>query len=205
MLTVASLFWTANRHSQAFSTMYDETWVEKLYRGFFRNLTEPFRFVLYTDRERVYSEPVEQVVQPDLGQGGYGDCIRPYALGEPMILVGLDTVVTGNCDHLAKYCLEQEVLALPRDPYRPQIACNGVALVPRDHEEIGITHRGENDMEWCRSFHHTFIDDLWPGHVVSFKGHVKKHGLGDARIVYMHGQEKAHQLQGADWVAEHWR
>lgn len=205
MLTVATLLWQPNKKSLDFSRCYNETWVEKLYRGFARNLTAPFRFVLYTDRERAYSEPVEQLVQPDLGQGGYGDCIRPYALGAPMILVGLDTVVTGNCDDLARYCLEEKVPALPRDPYKPAIACNGVALIPSGYAKVATTHKGQNDMEWVRSFDHVFIDDAFPGQVKSFKGHVKQHGLGDVRICYFHGQEKPHQLPHVDWIARHWR
>lgn len=205
MLTICTLLWDANRLSQDFSRCYNETWVEKLYRGFARNLTAPFRFVLYTDRERAFSEQVEQIVQPDLGQGGYGDCIRPYALGAPTILAGLDTVVTGNCDDLARHCLEERVLALPRDPYKPAIACNGVALIPGGYAKVATTHKGQNDMEWVRSFDHVFIDDAFPGQVKSFKGHVKQNGLGDVRICYFHGQEKPHQLPHVDWIARHWR
>lgn len=203
MLTVATLFWQANDKSRSFSTMYTEEWVEKLYRGFARNLTMPFRFVCYTDRARKYSEPILQNINPMLGANGYSDCIRPYEMGEPMILVGLDTVVTGNIDHLAGYCFMADRIALPRDPYKPQIACNGVALVPAGWERIGKEHAGENDMAWCRSFPHHFIDDLFPKHVRSFKGSVKKQGLGDTRIVYFHGEEKPHQLK-IDWLKELW-
>lgn len=52
VITVATLLWDANRHSQPFSSIYDEHWVERLYRGVARNLTQPFRFVCYVDRER---------------------------------------------------------------------------------------------------------------------------------------------------------
>jgi hypothetical protein len=205
MLTVCTLLWDANRLSKDFSRIYSEEWVEKLYRGFARNLTAPFRFVLYTDRERAFTAPVEQIVEPGLGQGGYGDCIRPYAMGVPMILVGLDTVVTGNCDALAEYCLTANRFALPLDPYHPNICCNGVSLTPAGHGLIATAHEGENDMVWCRSFPHRVIDRVFPGQVVSYKGHVEKRGLGDARIVYMHGLKKAHELTHLDWVREHWR
>lgn len=205
MLTICTLLWDANRLSKDFSRIYDETWVEMLYRGFARNLTAPFRFALYTDREREFTAPVEQIVEPGLGQGGYGDCIRPYGLGVPMILVGLDTVVTGNCDALADYCLTANRFALPRDPYHPNIACNGVALVPAGHQLIGLAHEGENDMSWCRAFPHRYIDDIFKGEVVSFKGSVKKNGLGNAKIVFFHGQEKPHQLTNIPWISEHWR
>lgn len=204
MLKVVSLFWQANVKSQDFSRCYDETWVEKLQRGFARNLTVEHEFVLYTDREREYDADVTQVVVDGLGQNGYSDCIRPYEMGDPMILVGLDTIVTGNCDHLAQYCLEQDVILLPRDPYKMERACNGVALIPGGWQEIADRHTGQNDMEWMRSFPHLFIDDRWPGHVQSFKGRVRDGGLRDTRICYFHGREKPHELSGVPWVRQHW-
>lgn len=203
MITVCSLFWEANGKSLPFSRMYDEVWVERLFRGFARNLTEPFQFVLFTDRCREYEEPIKQVVMPTLGAGGYGDCVLPYSLNLPMILVGLDTVIAGNIDHLARYCMTGQTLMLPRDPFRPQIACNGVALVPAGMENVANTNNGENDMDWVRSFPHLYIDDKWPGQVVSYKGHVKAKGLGDARIVYFHGLEKPHQIDET-WLKTHW-
>lgn len=204
MITIATLHWQANDRGHAFSAMYDESWVERLYRGFARNLTQPFRFVVYTERWRSYDVPTVQVV--DLPERPtYADCIRPYEMGEPMILAGLDTVVTGNIDHLADYCLSPDSrLALPRDPYKPERACNGVALVPGGLEAIATEHRGENDMAWLRTKPHAFIDDLFPGQVVSFKGKVEAQGLGDARIVYFHGHRKPHELR-EPWISEHWR
>lgn len=203
MLTIATLFWQANPSSKSFSAMYDETWVEKLYRGFARNLTRPFRFVCFTEQPRSFVEPIHQMVAlPE--RPTYADCILPYVLGQPMILVGLDTVVTGNIDHLADHCLTADKIALPRDPYRLSQACNGVALVPAGQEAIAAEHRGENDMEWLRTRPHDFIDDLFPGQVQSFKGAVKAKGLCDTRICYFHGKEKPHELR-LPWIAEHWR
>lgn len=205
MLTVATLLWQPNKASRSFSTMYDETWVERLYRGFRRNLTRPFRFVVFVDRAYSFAEPdIEQQALRD-PEPSYASCIEPYRLGEPMILVGLDTVVTGNIDHLADYCLTADRFALPRDPYHPRIACNGVALVPAGHQMIGLAHRGENDMEWVRRFPHELIDLVFPGQVQSFKGHVERRGLGDTRIVYFHGEKKPHQLGHVDWIKDHWR
>ena len=200
MITIATLLWRPNSKSYPFSRMYDESWVEKLYRGFHRNLTQPFRFICFTDMRRSYSEPIEQKFIE--GPIDYHCCTQPYRLGDPMILVGLDTVIVGNVDHLAEYCIKSDVLALPRDPYHPERACNGVALVPAGHQDIA-GNPGENDMVWVRRFPHKYIDDLFPGQVVSYKGHVKKNGLGDARIVYFHGKEKPHEIE-EDWLKDHW-
>jgi len=205
MLTVATLFWQPNKSSFAFSSMYDEAWVEKLYRGFRRNLTQPFNFVCYTDKLRKYQhwEIGQKLLKSAVP--GYGDCIQPYEMNEPMILVGLDTIVCGNIDHLADYCLQQHRFALPRDPYKPERACNGVALVPAGHGIIAEMHRGENDMVWVRKFPHAFIDDWFPGEVLSFKEHYKRGQTQNARIVYFHGEEKPHQLLNNALVRNHWR
>lgn len=205
MITVATLLWEPNEASFSFSRCYDETWVEKLYRGFARNLTMPFRFVCFTDRPRDFCEPIQQ--EPIHGKPGYASCIQPYRLGDPMILVGLDTIVTGSCDHLAAYCLEAQRLAVPRDPYQPSVVCNGVALVPAGHERVALDHDGRvNDMDWIRAHRPAALDDLFPGQVQSFKVHVKGRKLGDTRLCYFHGEEKPHQeYQMTPWIREHWR
>lgn len=205
MLVVCTLLWEPNALSKGFSSMYDDTWAEKLYNGFLRNLTVPFRFVLYTDRERDIDENIEQIVQPDLGANGYSDCIRPFELGLPMILAGLDTIVVGNCDDLAAFCFESDVIGVPRDPYAPHRSCNGVVLCPAGQTDIYASWSGENDMEHLRRQKHVFLDDALPGQVQSYKGLVKKHGLGDTRICYFHGKEKPHELPHVKWISEHWR
>lgn len=205
LITVATLLWQPNAASRDFSRMYDESWVEKLYRGFARNLTIPFEFVCFTDKPRAFAHHRIKQQQIKAERPDYSTCIEPYRLGVPMILVGLDTIVTGEIRHLAEYCLTADTIALPRDPYHPSRACNGVALVPAGMQHIALNHRGENDMEWLRCWPHVFIDDLWPGHVVSYKGYAERHGLGNTRVCYFHGQEKPHQLPGVGWIAEHWR
>lgn len=201
---VATLLWDANRHSLPFSQMYDESWVVKLFAGVQRNLGRKFRFVCFTDKPRDLPLDICQALM-EPGEPSYSNCIEPYRLDEPMMLMGLDTVITGRIDNLADYCMSGDKIALPRDPYAPQRACNGVALVPAGNRKVFDDWRGENDMEWMRAQPHAFIDDLFPGHVVSFKGAVRDRGLGDARIVYFHGHAKPHQLPNIAWVAEHWR
>lgn len=120
-----------------------------------------------------------------------------------MILCGLDTVVTGNCDHFAEYCLSKDKVALPLDPFDNKQVCNGIALAPKGHRYIYEMWNGENDMLWLRKMPHVVLDEIFPGQIVSYKGHVKKHGLGDARIVYFHGHEKPHEIED-EWVKQHW-
>jgi hypothetical protein len=202
-MNVVTLLWDANDRSQGFSRCYDESWVRKLYDGFARNLTRPWRFVLFTDRPREIGREVIQVFI-DSSPPDYSACIEPYRLDEPMILVGLDTIVTGNIDHLADWCIKSDIIALPADPFVPNTVCNGVALVPTGQRAVYDDWTGENDLTWMRRQPYKVLDSLFPGHVVSYKGHAKHHGIGDARIVYFHGHEKPHQLLDVPWVVTHW-
>jgi hypothetical protein len=205
LITVCTLLWAPNAKSKSFSTAYTEAWVERLYRGFARHLTRPFRFVCYVDRPREFAEPIDQRLIAS-AEPSYADCIQPYEMGCPMILVGLDTLVTGNIDHLADYCLTADTLALPRDPFMPSRACNGVALVPAGHEFVFTEWDGQgSDMDRCRAVEHVYIDDLFPGAVQSWKCAVRHAGLGDTRIVYFHGRAKMHELAGEPLIQEHWR
>ena len=201
-LIIAACIWEPNDNSLPFSRMYDEAWVEKLYRGFKRHCTVPFEFVCFNDKDRMFDEPIHQTRLT--GDLNYGALIEPFVLNEPTIICGLDTIVTGNIDPLANYCLEAGKIAVPRDPFFPQMVCNGVALVPGGHAWVYDDWNGENDMDYIRSLDVEVIDDIFPGQVVSYKGHVKAYGLDDARIVYFHGEEKPHQLDH-DWIDREWR
>lgn len=201
-IAIVTLLWDANPHSKSFSSMYDESWVEKLFRGCHRNLTQSFEFICFTDRERDFEEPITQM-QMMASVPSYADCIEPYKLNRPMILMGLDTIITGNIDHLADYCLTAENIAVPIDPYKPWQVCNGVALVPAGHHLVYDNWAGQNDMDWIAQQGPAHIDALFPGQVLSYKVHIRGAELDDARIVYFHGQQKPHELDDP-WIAEHW-
>jgi len=202
MVVIACCLWEPTEQSYDFSRCYSEQWVERLYDGFARNTTRDFEFVCFVDKERTFTRPITQVTL-ERRPIGYGSCIEPYKLDRPMIMVGLDTVVTGNVDPLIDYCLTGRRILLPRDPFFPEMACNGVALVPAGNRAVFDRWNGENDMEWMRAWPHDLIEHHFPGMVESYKGHVRQQGLGDARIVYFHGKEKPHELEH-DWVREHW-
>lgn len=206
MITVATLLWDANKNSLPFSRHYTTEDVEKLYRGFARNLTAPFRFVCFTERPRKFTEDAIEQESLAASEPNYSSCIEPYRLGSPMILVGLDTIVVGNCDALARYCETGTQLAVPRDPFFPDKVCNGVALVPAGHEWVWRTFDGKmTDMEWIRKRDVAVIDDLFPLAVSSYKGRIRKHGLDDeTAIVYFHGDLKPHELGHVGWIAKHW-
>jgi hypothetical protein len=203
VLTVATCFWEANRRSVPSSRCYTPEWVNKLARGFARNLTLPHRFVVLTDKAYDFAKGIEQELlgtdEPD-----WHSMIEPFRIEGPLIVVGLDTIIRSNIDHLARWCERADRIALPRSPGKPY-ACNGVALVPVGMTGIHAQWRGENDMEWLRAQPHVMIDDLWPEQVVSYKQYVRPKGTRQSRIVYFHGSPKMQDILHEPWVAEHWR
>lgn len=210
MLTIATCIWDPNVRSYPWSTMYTEAWVDRLYRGFARNLSVPFEFICYTDRIPRQVDPNIRLIPFRVTENDaptYGDFLQPYELGRPMILAGLDTVITGDCDELAQWVLDQPEgapQALPRDPYDSKRACNGVALSPAGNQRVAdLVDVAQSDMDRVRECPHVFLDDIFPGQVVSYKGQVCRNGIGDARIVYFHGKEKPHELPGSK-IEHHW-
>ncbi len=205
MLTVACCLWDANENTPENSRCFDESWVEKLYRGFKRNLTWDFRFACLTDRWREFKEPIDQY-QLDTKTPHFGCLIEPFKLNAvPMIICGLDMVVLGNIDHFADYCLSGGKIAAPKDPYKPTQLINPFVLAPAGHTDIFYNWRGENDMDWLRQQPHAFIDDLFPGgQTISLKaGDVRRKGTQNARVVYCHGRPKMHELD-LPWIRENW-
>lgn len=203
VITIATLLWDANGSSHSFSKMYDETWVTRLYDGVARNLSLPFRFVLFTEKGRELPGHI-LVERLSTNTPTYANCIEPYRLNMPMILMGLDTVITGPINHLVQWCFESKEIGLTRDPYNLRKAANGVALVPAGHRRVYDEWRGQNDLEWMQKQPHVDLDALFPAQIVSYKGHVMKHGLGDARIVYLHGHPKLNELPDDDPVKRQW-
>lgn len=206
MLHVAACLWDANAKSQRFSLMYDESWVDKLYRGFKRNLTVPFRFVLFTDRKREFTEPIEQELlatsPPD-----YGCMIEPFKLNAPSIIVGLDTILVRNIDHMAHYCMTETRVALPDHPTKKDYGfINAVAFVPAGNRAIYDEWRGENDMEYLRKRDVVDALKLWPGQLLSFRLQIGKGKPlpDDVRIVYFHGEQKPHALESERWIRKAW-
>jgi len=202
LITVCAMLWDSNEKSFEFSQCYTEEWAERLYDGLERNLTVPFKMALFVDYERELNRPIEQHLL-ERRPIDYGSCIEPYKLPGPKIVMGLDTVITGNIDHLAKWAIAGNAFLLPRDPYAPHQACNGVAICPASLD-LWSGWDGENDMDWCRSFPHEMVSNVFPGDVVSYKGHVRDRGIENAKIVYFHGAPKMHELPGIAWVDEHW-
>ena len=210
MLHVACCLWDANRHSQSFSTMYDESWVEKLYRGFARHLSVPFRFVCFTDRERTFKETGIAQERLATSEPHYGCLIEPFRLNEPTIICGLDMIVVRNVDHFGQYCLTAQNVALPSHPTNKAKFgfINPVVFVPAGFRWLADEWRGENDMKFLQDRGFADAQELWPAQILSLKLNAVPLGSqppGAARIIYMHGNKKPHELvERVPWIKQHW-
>lgn len=209
MINIACAFWDANRLSKQFSRHYTEADVCALYRGFKRHLNLPFRFICWSERPRDYAERGIEQRQLVAETPSYGALTQCYELNEPTIFCGLDTIIVGNCDHLAAYCIGADKPAAPLDPFKPETVCNGVTLVPGGNAWLWSEYPGNNDMDWIRdnwkAGRIVDLDRFFPDQVVSYKRHVREDGLTEeTRIVYFHGEHKPHELPHVGWIARHW-
>lgn len=208
VLHVTCCLWDSNEKSQEFSKVYTEEWVDKLYRGFKRNLTVPFRFVCFTDKEREFGEKVVEQERLSTAVPDYGCLIEPFKLNEPMIVCGLDMVVVDRIDHMANYCLTKDKIAAPLHPahaWRGFI--NPCVFVPAGHRRVFDEWRGENDMQWLNNFDLVDTEVLWPREIRSWKLHdMRIRGPLGSRIVYWHGNPKPNKVSKTfPWVALAWR
>ena len=104
--------------------------MDRLYAGCKDHITVPFRFVCLVDKARPFNSEITQI--PLEREPGYGSGVECYRLDGPLIVMGIDTVIRKNIDHLASYRGDDLLLTKPK---RAKLPTNGVALVP-----AGFTH-----------------------------------------------------------------
>jgi len=189
-------------------------WADRLYRGLARNLTVPWEFWCLTDEpagafnEDVHVEPFAH------GRRDLQSCILEcFRLDGRVLFMGLDTIITGNMDDLARY---DGPFAMIRDPNFPTRAASGV-MSWRDRQDIWAAFLADDasheshmfgypaDQGWLERFNQEWLCERFPRQLVSYKCHVKRDRtvLDDARLVYFHGMEKPHQIS-EPFVRECW-
>lgn len=195
--------------------IFTPEWVDRLYRGIKRNTTRPFRFVCFVDQEYMFSEPVESIPFK-LPYRNMFSLLEPFSedLGR-VLFMGLDTIITGNIDHLMDY---RGPFAMLKDPWHDR-PCSGVMAFPYSPQiwdKFAATHEEAakratmfgfaSDMIYLADEPHYLLDDLGLAKgIYSYKAHIKGNEwrLKDSCIIYFHGREKPHELDH-DWVKEHW-
>ena len=215
---------------------YDVSDVAKLARGFRRHLTVEHEFVLIVDAN--YDYAARTLLPDDLvtvlpmegwGIGGWSNMLEPYRPGlrssERSLLVGLDTIVVGNCDWLFEW--DEAPMGLPWDPFQKETVCDAVVTWDKHGAEIvwEAFLKSRKDGMKChllfgRPSEMILFRDLWtqlgwptleltPKRLLSYKCHVKGRSGRDrswdkASIVYFHGNPKPCHLHKTHPLRQEW-
>ena len=213
--------------------IYDESWVDKLYRGIERHYTKPFRFVCLTDKNYTFSEPIIQE-RLSMSVDNYGwlcliDMYRPELCSGRRFTIGLDTILTGTLDEILAH---ETKIGLCTDPFTPQWVCNAVTIANAEfcneywdlwsdkNKEMLANSRffgAPSEMAVLRQYYNDVerLDVTFPGQILSYKANVVGVGkqnymhptqlqLDGSSIVYFHGDPKPNTITHQKWVQENW-
>jgi hypothetical protein len=210
--------------------IYDESWVDKLYRGVARNYKGYFDFVCLTDRNYIFSENIKQI-RFDRSVDQYGwmslmEWYHPKVCNTRRVTMGIDTIITGPLDDIFNCDLEDYKLGVCQDPIFPDDICNAMTIaepsfckefwdywienekiIMRDDEIFAVAAGSPSEMVLLRSLYSDSprLDTIFPGRILSYKAHIRDHWhrVADASIIYFHGTPKPHQVN-EKWVRENW-
>jgi len=181
--------------------VYDTAYVEKLYRGFKRNLTIPFDFICLVDKNYIFQEDIKAVrFKRSVDQYGWMSLMemyRPELCEGIRLTVGLDTIITGPVDDILQAQVSK--FAVCTDPMYPDKICNAITLsTPEFCEEFWGMWEGNEDklmpesklilenaapapseMVLMRKYYgdSPCIDKVFPNRILSYKIHVKQSEL----------------------------
>jgi len=181
--------------------VYDTEYVEKLYRGFERNLTIPFDFICLVDKNYIFQEDIKAIrFKRSVDQYGWMSLMemyRPEICEGIRLTVGLDTIITGPVDDILQAQVSK--LAVCTDPMYTDQICNAITLsTPEFCEEFwGMWEGNEaklipdsklvfenappapSEMVLMRKYYgdSPCIDKVFPNRILSYKIHVKQSEL----------------------------
>ena len=219
-ITIVSFLWNGDRWN---ANDMGELYVNTLYRMVKRNLSFPFRFVCFSNNQRLVLENgIEQLpFYPPSWKG----CLprlwmyNPEAGLEGQVLaLDLDIIIVGPLDDIASYRGDFCV----RSKFKPgfESKADGDIIGFRAGARKNIwddfyadpqyveNFTGGRERWWYRKT--DLCKDRWqtlyPGQIVSYKRHVRRTGKlpSNARIVSCHGRPRPHEIRD-DWAKENWR
>lgn len=242
MKLIRSWLWEpAGKDLPEFTRHYDERYVWALIAGLGRNLTPPWKLQLWVDKywldalfQFLFSKPLmvpllELIPFKGPDVGGWSrmmDIYRPEYQpegSERILAVGLDTIITGNCDWL--FAWDEAPAGFIRDPFQSTTISNSVStfnrcgateLWRRHVHAVQLGYAGLTQFDRPSEMH--LMREWWelgrwsendgckrmpcleesPKRLLSYKAHVLptkgKRIDGDTSIVYFHGAPKPHEL-----------
>lgn len=198
-------------------------WVWALKRGLNRHLDLPYRSPLQDLEPRTWT--LRCLSDLDLGPctipllhkwpGWWSkiECFRPGVFGGRVLYLDLDTLPVGDLSELAAYDRAFTMLAsfYAAERGHKQGESGVMAWTPGPHTEAIYeayaghpTFRG-GDGPFIRSHvEHEYLQDLYPGQLVSLKVHAKDGPPEGARLVCGHGRPRLSDPR-AGWAHDAWR
>ncbi len=204
-------------------------YILKLYNGFKRNITIPFKFHCLTS---VPMDTVFEKIDGDIEYDGivfhklespsWLGCLPKYSMFNSIynfkgrvFACDLDVVITGNMDDILSY--DGEFSTRRTFHGKPESGGDMISFEGGTYQWIwdqfventwGIEDFTQGRERWVYrySMHKfPFLQDLFPNQIYSYKNHVNQ-GRGlpdDARIVSCHGKPRPHNID-EDWIKENW-
>jgi hypothetical protein len=214
-------------------TKYPDIYVERLYQGVKRNLNQPFRFLLITDREPDLgvSEPIEQHPLPNPELTRIKGCFARLRMFDPVwqqgcklagkcVCLDLDLIVTGSLDSVFDW-FESLVLLGGANAANPcPFNCSVMMFTTYTHadlwEEFSIDvlpkvprYEFPDDQGWI--WFKKPQAATWQAGEKSGVYAFKKPGWpsgdalpSDARIVAFPGHRDPKDFAHLPWIREHW-
>ena len=197
---------------------YTAEWVNKLQRGVQRNLTQPHRFVCFSDCE-VNCERIE------LESGDYGfwskmQMFKPGLLKGPTLYLDLDTVICGNIDEVINRIQHQPfVMWIEADK---NIHSSAFMYWQGDHSYLWYKFISEPLSHWeslygspplygdqaiiSENTRHTVLTDHCPAEWFHIASHKDAHrDLGQIKILmFRKVSQKPSTMNRHRLVQEHW-
>jgi hypothetical protein len=210
---------------------YDSEWVRKLRDGIHRNTTAPYDFKCLSDVDlkidEVWKPKCERIPLEHEWPGWWAkiEMFRPGVITGPTLYLDLDTIITGNVDHLIDDLRHSKYqFAMLRNFHQSDFVGSGVMWFSGENAVPHKIYEKFKKMPECYIAHHdrvrkgshlgdqAFIWDTLGGEIdkldvkglKSFKYHARTFLPPDAALVCFHGQPRPQEAKAA-WVAEHWR
>lgn len=218
---VCILFDGANKGLPGYSAGagYSAQWVDKLARGIRRNTDLKHQIICLVDQDYHFDEQVEKIpiITRETGWGVVMETFRPEIGCSQRIVMGLDTIITGDLNQIFQW---KGRVGLLTDPYHTSTICNGYASYSPEFcewiweqwqrkEEYGerIFYNGRiSEMAFLRFLARDAVrlDDLFPNEIQSYKVDwmMRPEARSSAKIVYFHGRPKPPNIE--ETLLQHW-
>lgn len=207
--------------------LYDESWVDKLYRGFRRHSERSFSMICITDFENPkFEEPITPVpfnYKPHVGQWmSINEVFHPDWNIQRGLFCGLDTVICGPMDDIMSF---DGTIGMTRDATvvgkvsNAMVLFDGAAMTDLWYlyirDPFGWAARstakwsqglGSEMVFWRENCPHSIevLDDIYPRRFFDFS---KSAGVIPltASVVYFRGTSKPDRISEDHWVKKEWK